>query len=201
MAKDALALIEHLNWHKCHIVGVSMGGMIGLELALLAPHKLLSLSLLATHAGGLAGRAPFVGILHLLRALWTRDKHSQIQNALEMLYSQKTLSDPDKRQYFYDYHHQRVTNCIPPTLVGVLGQISAVQRHYIGYADLLKIRYSPFVTLVIVGTEDRLVRETNSYMLQRVLGSRFVTLEHAGHGLSREYGDKINQALLGKNDG
>ncbi|CAF4799423.1 unnamed protein product, partial [Rotaria sp. Silwood2] len=73
-------------------------GMIGLDLALLAPHKLLSLSLLATHAGGLAGRAPFVGILHLLRVLWTRDKYSQIQNALEMLYNQKTLSDPDKRQ-------------------------------------------------------------------------------------------------------
>ncbi|CAF4793241.1 unnamed protein product, partial [Rotaria sp. Silwood2] len=90
------------------------------------------------------------------------------QNALEMLYSQKTLSDPDKRQYFHDYHHQRVTNRIPPTLVGVLGQIFAVQRHYIGYVDLLKIRYLPFMTLVIVGTEDRLVRETNSYMLQRV---------------------------------
>jgi hypothetical protein len=44
----------------------------------------------------------------------------------------------------------------------------AVQRHYISYADLLKIRYSNFPCLVIVGTEDRLVRETNSYMLQRV---------------------------------
>jgi hypothetical protein len=53
-------------------------------------------------------------------------------------------------------------------MVGVLGQILAVQRHYIGYSDLLKIRYSPLVILVIVGTEDRLVRQSNSYMLQRV---------------------------------
>lgn len=59
-------------------------------------------------------------------------------------------------------------NCIPPTVVGILGQIIAVQRHYIGYSDLLRIRYSPFVKLIIVGTEDRLVRETNSYMLQQV---------------------------------
>jgi len=98
MAKDALALIEHLHWHQCHVVGVSMCGMIGLELALLAPHKLLSLSLLATHAGGLAGQAPFIGIRHLLRSFLTRDEHLQIQNNLEMLYSQKTLTDPDRRK-------------------------------------------------------------------------------------------------------
>jgi hypothetical protein len=44
----------------------------------------------------------------------------------------------------------------------------AVQRHYVSYADLLKIRYAPFDCLIIVGTEDRLVRETNSYLLQQV---------------------------------
>jgi len=98
MAEDTLALIEHLHWHQCHIVGVSMGGMIGLELALLAPHKLLFLSLLSTHAGGLTGRAPFVGIQHLLRSASIRDNHLQIENALEMLYSEKTLSNPDKRK-------------------------------------------------------------------------------------------------------
>ncbi|CAF4218358.1 unnamed protein product, partial [Rotaria sordida] len=188
MAKDALALIEHLHWHQCHVVGISMGGMIALELALLAPHKLLSLSLLATHAGGLAGRAPFVGIHHLLRSCLIRDDHSQVENNLEMLYSRKTLSDPHKRKYFYDYHSRRVKNCIPPTIVGIIGQIFAVQRHYISYSDLLKIRYSPIITLVVVGTEDRLVRETNSYMLQR--------LEHAGHGLSRECAEEVNRALL-----
>lgn len=53
-------------------------------------------------------------------------------------------------------------------MVGVFGQMSAVQRHYLSYADLLKIRYSNFPCLVIVGTEDRLVRKTNSYMLQHV---------------------------------
>ncbi len=44
----------------------------------------------------------------------------------------------------------------------------AVQRHYVSYADLLKIRYSPFDCLIMVGTEDRLVREANSYIIQRV---------------------------------
>jgi pimeloyl-ACP methyl ester carboxylesterase len=90
MAKDAIALIDH-------VVGVSMGGMIALEFALLAPERVLSLTLLATHAGGLAGRAPFVGIWHILRSLVIRDRHLQVENSLAMLYGPKTLANPEKR--------------------------------------------------------------------------------------------------------
>jgi pimeloyl-ACP methyl ester carboxylesterase len=98
MAKDAIALIDHLKWAQCHVVGVSMGGMISLEFALLAPERILSLTLLATHAGGLAGRAPFVGIRHILRSLVLRHEHLQIENTLDMLYGPKTLANPEKRK-------------------------------------------------------------------------------------------------------
>ena len=98
MAKDAIALINHLKWTQCHVVGVSMGGMISLEFALLAPERVLSLTLLATHAGGLAGRAPFEGMYLILRSLLTRDRHSRIENDLKMLYGTKTLANPDKRK-------------------------------------------------------------------------------------------------------
>lgn len=98
MAKDALALLEHLQWKQCHVVGISMGGMIALELALLAPDKLLSLTLLATHAGGLSSRAPFIGIRHLLQSFCLRDEDSLVENILTMLYSAKTLANTDKRQ-------------------------------------------------------------------------------------------------------
>jgi pimeloyl-ACP methyl ester carboxylesterase len=98
MAKDALALIDHLQWKQCHVVGISMGGMISLELAVMAPERFLSLTLLATHAGGLSGRAPFVGVRHILQSLTTRDETKLMDNALDMLYARKTLSDAKKRQ-------------------------------------------------------------------------------------------------------
>jgi pimeloyl-ACP methyl ester carboxylesterase len=53
MAKDVIELLEHLQWaspRTLHIYGVSMGGMIAQELALLIPDRIASLFLVSTAA-------------------------------------------------------------------------------------------------------------------------------------------------------
>lgn len=42
-----------MHWQRAHILGFSMGGMIGQSLAVLAPHRLDSLTLLGTSRGGM----------------------------------------------------------------------------------------------------------------------------------------------------
>ncbi|KAI4177076.1 MAG: hypothetical protein LQ343_000558 [Gyalolechia ehrenbergii] len=53
MAKDTLEVISHLEWtlpRQLHVVGVSMGGMIAQELALMIPDRIASLTLASTAA-------------------------------------------------------------------------------------------------------------------------------------------------------
>ncbi|KAL0400585.1 UNVERIFIED_CONTAM: putative aminoacrylate hydrolase RutD [Sesamum latifolium] len=46
MAKDAIALMDHLGWEKAHVFGHSMGAMIACKLAAMVPERILSLALL-----------------------------------------------------------------------------------------------------------------------------------------------------------
>eukprot|EP01006_Ploeotia_vitrea_P002002 TRINITY_DN106181_c0_g1_i1.p1 TRINITY_DN106181_c0_g1~~TRINITY_DN106181_c0_g1_i1.p1 ORF type:complete len:282 (+),score=22.09 TRINITY_DN106181_c0_g1_i1:20-865(+) len=52
MAADALKVLDACNVQVCHVVGISMGGMITQELALLAPSRFASVTLGCTHHGG-----------------------------------------------------------------------------------------------------------------------------------------------------
>lgn len=45
-------LQNHLQWERAHILGFSMGGMIAQSLAVLAPQRVQSLTLLGTSRGG-----------------------------------------------------------------------------------------------------------------------------------------------------
>ena len=62
MAQDVLDLLEHLQWtaaRSVHIVGISMGGMISLELAKAAPERFASMTLISTTSGRGNGEKPF----------------------------------------------------------------------------------------------------------------------------------------------
>lgn len=48
MGNDALRILDKLNIEKAHILGISMGGMIGQTLAIEHPERLISLTSLAT---------------------------------------------------------------------------------------------------------------------------------------------------------
>lgn len=48
MVADALAVMDHLGFARFHIAGHSMGGLMGLEIAAVAPERVVSLSVMAS---------------------------------------------------------------------------------------------------------------------------------------------------------
>ena len=49
LAQDTIALLESLEIERCHLVGASMGGAIAQQIAISAPERLATLSLLSTY--------------------------------------------------------------------------------------------------------------------------------------------------------
>jgi pimeloyl-ACP methyl ester carboxylesterase len=54
-AADAAALLDHVGWERCRLVGISFGGMVAQELAVTWPERVERLALLCTSPGGAGG--------------------------------------------------------------------------------------------------------------------------------------------------
>jgi pimeloyl-ACP methyl ester carboxylesterase len=54
-ADDAAALLDHVGWSSCRVIGVSFGGMVAQEFAVTWPERVERLALLCTSPGGRGG--------------------------------------------------------------------------------------------------------------------------------------------------
>jgi 3-oxoadipate enol-lactonase len=81
-AADAVALLDHVGWDTCRVLGVSFGGMVAQELAVTAQDRIERLCLACTSPGGAGGSSsPLHTLLDLppdeaqeQRVLWMDDR-------------------------------------------------------------------------------------------------------------------------------
>ncbi|MCB9744604.1 MAG: alpha/beta hydrolase [Alphaproteobacteria bacterium] len=190
MAEDALGLMDHLGWPQAHVVGVSMGGMVAQELALMARERVRSLSLIATHAGGLAAvMAPWEGLsLFLQTHLGAPASRAAAQQRL--LYSERYLARTDRGAHAAELT-QHFGEQSPETLSA---QLAAVLRHDTR-RRLQRLEGLP--TLVVRPESDKLIHPRHVLELhRRIPGSRLLNVPGAGHGVTDEHRDTVNAALL-----
>ncbi|ORX96090.1 alpha/beta-hydrolase [Basidiobolus meristosporus CBS 931.73] len=204
MAKDALDLLEHLGWtSNTHIVGISMGGMISLELSLIAPPGMIgSLVLTSTHAGRTL--VPLAGLIALGRSMLCISIASRARCNTELLYPTAWLDSAAPEKTGYKTNRERTfvgmletARAAPePTIIGIMGQSSAVIRHYVSAKRLREIRDKGFPILVVTGTIDLLVRPSNSYYLAKELEARVEVFRGSGHVVPVEQEERYNKLLL-----
>ncbi len=188
MANDALRVLDQLGWERAHLVGVSMGGMVAQELALLSQDRFQTLTLIATQPGG-AGR--FLPTLRGLRIMASARGEQRTRRMIELLYPSSYVRDADPQALL---ERTREQFRAPPPLPVRLQQLGAVLSHRA--LDRLSALRIP--TLVIKPSQDLLIRPSNSDRLAKAIpNARLLTLPRAGHGLVYQESRALCEALWG----
>ena len=91
-AADALALMDHLGWGSCRVVGISFGGMVAQEVAATAPERVERLALVCTSPGGVNASYP----LHELAGMSDAVERAAIwQRILDTRFTDEWLATHD----------------------------------------------------------------------------------------------------------
>jgi pimeloyl-ACP methyl ester carboxylesterase len=165
-----------------------MGGMIARALVSAQPHRFASLTLIASHAGGLRHMVPTrVGLTNFARAQTAPPAERML--ALERLLFPTEWVQSIDRDALRDRLLTR-TKWVPRATI--LTQLQAMIR-YGCRPETGAFRVS---TLVLKPSDDVLVPPHNSDLLtQRIAGSRLVTIAGAGHGATFSHATQLNAAL------
>ncbi|GAA5966462.1 hypothetical protein JCM21900_003481 [Sporobolomyces salmonicolor] len=218
MAKDVEELLQQLGWlsedgnEGLNIVGVSMGGMIAQELALLLPRHVRTLLLTSTKSGA----TPFLQDLPsyaatrmfaLLSSGMVRSPEDQVKLVAETLFPKSWLEETVQEEGEWkgrkrrdmveaDFLHRYHLGTRQP-LSGRLGQMAAVLAHRVTPARLSRLAASlpPTSKIAIIhGDQDALIDVRRGEELHRDLpGSELRIVRGGGHALPSQIKDEYNE--------
>ena len=189
MVDDTIGLMDYLGIEKAHVLGVSMGGMIAQELAINHPERVDKLVLGCTFAK--AGTSAHPPEMNRAMEAFGKSLHDEA--------SQRRLIGAMSNLSFNTWYYRVLILLFAKIAIrsysidGVIEQMKAVSTH--DTVDRLKMIRAP--TLVITGTEDRLVNPESSEMIAKLVpNAKLVKVVGGGHTFFMEkHGDFNNEVL------
>ena len=186
MAEDAARVLDACGLASAHVVGISMGGMIAQELALCAPERVRSLSLIATHPGGSPAAWPRPRALYLLVRSMAFPRRS-FESLCRLLYPREYVAAHRDaiRQHWRSLGR-------PAGRAVLLAQAGAIARHDTR-RRLAAVRVP---TLVVRPGRDILIPPRQSDRLARAIPlATLLRFDDAGHGVHQQKARELNAAL------
>ncbi|KAI8031919.1 putative non-heme bromoperoxidase BpoC [Camellia lanceoleosa] len=202
MAKDAIALMDHLGWRKAHVFGHSMGAMISCKLAALVPDRVLSLALLNVTGGGYEcfPKLDRQTLSIAIRFFKAKTPEQRAAVDLDIHYTKEYLEEyvgPNTRKaILYQEYVKGISTSGMQSNHGFEGQINACWNHKMSQTELELIRSAGFLISVIHGRDDIIAQLYHAKRLAEKLqpSARMIEL-HGGHLVSHERTEEVNQAL------
>lgn len=175
MATDALQVMDALGIERAHVVGHSMGGYISQQLALQNPERVQSLTLVSTTCGGPQTVPVPESTLKLWGELSSLPPQESARRGMPTSFAPGWTEQHPLR--FEEVLAARLRYPTPQACWSA--QFAAAAAYVERGADVSRLRCP---TLIIHGTEDRVVPYGNGVLLsQRIAGAKLVTLDGCGH--------------------
>lgn len=191
VARQYIEFFDALNVERCTIVGISMGGMWGAELALMAPERVAGLVLMDTSlaAEPAATYAAYNQLLDVIEQ-YAGFPEPVIAAAAPLFFSQTVESrDPTLLSAFKarlrSWDSNRVTDSVVP-----LGRLIFDRREALAELSTLQMP-----VLVATGADDQARSIAEGRAMAEQIGCPFVEIPGAGHTPSLEAPDFVNQLL------
>lgn len=204
MATLLLKALHEIEWHvgePIHVCGFSLGGLIAMQLALLAPRLIASLTLVSVYAHYRQPSRQGLGkkLKSMLTAPLSRAQYAKAE--LRLLYSDSFLSLPDPTGVFKTCREAlavetlaRLKTC-RQSLGGFIGQNWACRWHHLSRAQQAQLSSNVPFTLFIVGGKDIIVSPKCSTKLAARSGCALSVLENCGHSPQRQEADVFHELL------
>jgi len=186
LALDAAQLIVELDAAPCHFVGLSMGGFVGMRLALNRSELLRSLVLMETSADPEPNSKPYRRMAWVARWLGFRPI---VNRVMAIMFGRTFLSDPAKVEVRDRWKQHLLALDRTGTFRAAYGVIDRE-----GVYDRLGGITIP--VLIVVGDEDvATVPEKSERMQAAIPGARLVRIPFAGHSSSIEQPGRVTAAI------
>lgn len=181
MAEDAAVLVRELGVSPAHVVGASMGGMIGQVLAAEHPDAVRSLVSLMSTTGSRWHGQPAVSVYRYLLRPPPRDRDGYIQRSAEVFGLVGSTGFPRDEQYIRERAGRAYDRGFDVRAGG--RQLGAIVASGDRTKALTEIK-AP--TLVIHGTVDKMIRPSGGRATAKAIpGARLQMIEGMGHDLPR----------------
>ncbi len=192
MADDVAALLGHLGMTSAHIVGQSMGGMIGQVLALRHTPRVLSLASVMSATGDDAVLSPDPEVMKI----FTEPAETERDSVIEQDVRHRRIMAGGGFPFDEDYIRGLAGRCYDRSYLpaGRVRQMLAIQTSKPRAKALAQLS-TPIV--VIHGTDDKLVPFSNGEsMAAAIPGAELVAVEGMGHDLPKGAWAQIVDAIV-----